>query len=175
MTYNIHPIFVHFPIAFLILYSFIKIVPLYKWFPKIAWGQVRLVLLLAGVIGAFVANSTGEIAEHLVNPNNQLVEMHATFASISTWVFGLLLVGELLAVLNLKIIPQISAKIGVPKLALFLLFIQKILNNNGISIVLTLAGLVAISITGLLGGVMVYGVTADPVAPFILQILGISA
>ncbi len=170
MTYNIHPIFVHFPIAFLLLYSFIKIVPFYKWFPRVAWKQVELVLLLAGVVGAFVANSTGEIAEHLVSPDHNLVEMHATFASLSTWVYGLLLIGEILAILTINIIP----KIGIPKLTSFLLSIQKILNNRSFSIVLALVGLVAISVTGLLGGVMVYGTTADPVAGIVLQILGIS-
>jgi uncharacterized membrane protein len=173
MTYNIHPIFVHFPVAFLLLYSFIKIMPFYKWFPKVSWKQIQIVLLVAGVIGAFVANSTGEIAEHLANPNHDLVEMHATFASISTWVYGLLLIGELLALLNLKIIPQISEKIGVPKMASFLMFIQKILTNRTLSIILALVGLVAISVTGLLGGVMVYGTTADPIAPFVLRLLGL--
>lgn len=170
MTYNIHPIFVHFPIAFLLLYSFIKIVPLYKWFPGVAWKQVELVLLLAGVIGAFVANSTGEIAEHLVRPDHNLVEMHATFASISTWVYGLLLIGEVLSVLTINIIP----KIGIPKLTSFLVSIQKILTNRTLSIILALAGLVAISVTGLLGGVMVYGTTADPIAGVVLQLLGLS-
>ncbi len=170
MTYNIHPIFVHFPIAFLLLYSFIKIVPLYKWFPRVAWKQVELVLLLAGVIGAFVANSTGEIAEHLVRPDHNLVEMHATFASISTWVYGLLLIGEVLSVLTINIIP----KIGIPKLTSFLVSIQKILTNRTLSIILALAGLVAISVTGLLGGVMVYGTTADPIAGVVLQLLGLS-
>jgi uncharacterized membrane protein len=170
MTYNIHPIFVHFPIAFLLLYSFIKIVPLYKWFPRVAWKQVGLVLLLAGVIGAFVANSTGEIAEHLVRPDHNLVEMHATFASISTWVYGLLLIGEVLSVLTINIIP----KIGIPKLTSFLVSIQKILTNRTLSIILALAGLVAISVTGLLGGVMVYGTTADPIAGVVLQLLGLS-
>ena len=170
MTYNIHPIFVHFPIAFLLLYSFIKIVPLYKWFPRVAWKQVELVLLLAGVIGAFVANSTGEIAEHLVRPDHNLVEMHATFASISTWVYGLLLIGEALSVLTINIIP----KIGIPKLTSFLVSIQKILTNRTLSIILALAGLVAISVTGLLGGVMVYGTTADPIAGVVLQLLGLS-
>lgn len=170
MTYNIHPIFVHFPIAFLLLYSFIKIVPFYKWFPRVAWKQIEVVLLVAGVLGAFVANSTGEIAEHLVRPDHNLVEMHATFAGASTWIYGLLLAGELLALLTINIVP----KLRLPKLTSFLISIQKILTHRTISAILALLGLVAISVTGLLGGVMVYGTTADPVAGFVLQLLGLS-
>ncbi len=170
MIYNIHPIFVHFPIAFMLLYSFIKIVPFYKWFPKVAWKQIEVVLLVAGVLGAFVASSTGEIAENLVQPNNQLVEMHSAFAGASTWIYALLLVGELLVLLTPTIIP----KLGIPKLTSFLIFIQKILTHRKLSAVLAFLGLIAISVTGLLGGVMVYGTTADPVAGIVLQILGLS-
>jgi uncharacterized membrane protein len=170
MTYNIHPIFVHFPIALLLLYSFIKIVPFYKWFPRVAWKQTEIVLLIAGVLGAFVSNSTGEIAEHLVRPDHQLVEMHAAFASASTWIYALLLVGELLVLL----IPNIIQKIGLPKITSFLTSIQQILTHRVLSAILAFLGLIAISVTGLLGGVMVYGTTADPIAGIVLQILGLS-
>ncbi len=170
MTYNIHPIFVHFPIAFLLLYSFIKILPFRKWLPKIAWKQIEIVLLVAGVIGAFVASLTGEIAEHLLNPNNQLVEMHATFAGITIWAYGLILIGEIIFFLR----PIIILKIKIPKLGAFLIFFEKILTNKIFSAILAFVGFVAISVTGLLGGVMVYGTTADPFASFVLKLLGIS-
>ena len=56
----------------------------------------------------------------------------------------------------------------------FLIFIQNILLNRFVSIALAILGLIAISVTGLLGGVIVYGVSADPVASFVIRILGIS-
>jgi uncharacterized membrane protein len=169
MTYNIHPIFVHFPIALLFIYSIIKILPLSKWVPSASWKHIERVFLLVGVLGAFVANSTGEIAEHLVKPNRQLVEMHASFASAATWIYGLLLLGEILYLIT----PLLISKLGSSPVIKIILFIQKILLNKTISILLAISGLIAISITGLLGGTIVYGVTADPVASIVLKILGI--
>ena len=69
MTYNIHPIFVHFPIALLFIYSIIKIIPFKKWFPKVTWDYLGFILLIIGVLGAFVASSTGEIADELIQKN----------------------------------------------------------------------------------------------------------
>jgi len=170
MLYNLHPLFVHFPIAFLFLYSIIKILPLPKWFPLVSWKHIERALLVFGVIGAFVAMYTGEIAEELVNPNNKLVEMHSFFATISTWVYTLLLVGEALEV----IIPRISIKItSFTTLNKTLTFIKNTLTNQTLSTTLAFLGLVAISVTGLLGGVIVYGTSADPVAGIVLKILGI--
>lgn len=169
MTYNIHPLFVHFPIALLFVYSLIKIIPFQKWLPNISWKHIERALLLIGVLGAFVASSTGEIAEHLVRPNEQLVEMHAFFASLSTWLYGLILLGEVLYFLT----PFIASKLSITPLNTLLSYIQKILQNRIVSNILAFLGLVAISVTGLLGGVMVYGVSADPVAGIALRVLGI--
>ena len=165
MTYNIHPIFVHFPIAFLFLYSIIKIIPLYKWFPKVAWRDIERILLVVGVVGAFIANSTGEIAEHLARPDRKIVEMHALFASMSTWFYGLLLIGEMIYFINPFVL-----KLNIPQISRLLIFIQNILTHKTISIILAILGFIAISITGLLGGYMVFGATADPIAGFVLKL-----
>ena len=170
MTYNIHPILVHFPIALLFLYSVIKILPVQKWLPKVGWRDIERVLLVAGVLGAFVSLATGETAEQLVRPNHQLVEAHAFFASLATWLYSALLLGEVAAIVN--------ARLGMnsQKWASFLKvtgIFEKILCNKAFSVVLALVALIAIVLTGLLGGVMVYGVSADPIAPAILLLLGI--
>lgn len=170
MTYNIHPIFVHFPIALLFLYSFVKILPFKRWFPRVAWKDIERALLLVGVLGAFAALATGETAEHLVGPNRELVNMHSTFATLATWLYGALLVGEILSVINPIFLPKISSP-GVTKFAQAL---EKLLCNNGFSKLLAFCALIAIFVTGLLGGVMVYGTTADPLAPTVLSILGIT-
>ncbi|HSE56819.1 MAG TPA: hypothetical protein VLB02_01910, partial [Candidatus Paceibacterota bacterium] len=97
------------------------------------------------------------------------VEAHSLFATTATWLYGLLLTGELLAFLT----PTLIQKLQVPQVTTFLVFIQKILTHPALSKIITFLGLVAITITGLLGGVMVYGLTADPLAPLVLRILGI--
>ncbi len=170
MAYNIHPILVHFPIALLFLYSAVKLLPLKKWFPKVSWKHIELALLVPGVLGAFMANVTGEAAEHLIRPNHKLVETHAFMALTATWTYGLLLAGELLYWININLVSKLKSS--------FVLSIfnklRNILINPTISKLLALLGLVAISLTGLLGGIMVYGVSADPLAKFVLNILDIS-
>ena len=169
MTYNIHPIFVHFPIVLLLIYSFIKIIPFDKWFPNVSWKHIERVFLLLGVLGAYMASYTGEIAEDLVQTNESLLKAHSTFASISIWFYSLLLLGELISVFN----PIILSKFSLPKTNTLLLFIQKILTQPILSKILAFLGLISISVTGLLGGVMVFGTSADPLASIILKILGI--
>ncbi len=171
MNYNIHPIIVHFPIAFLFIYSFIKIVPFSKWFPEVSWKHIERSLLLIGVLGAFAALSTGEIAEQLVNPNHQLVEMHSTFADISVWIYGILLLGEIISIINQN---YISHFLQYTKVVKFLAQIEKLISNNILSKILAFFGFIAIFVTGLLGGVMVFGLSADPIAKFVLIILGIN-
>jgi uncharacterized membrane protein len=171
MAYNIHPLFVHFPIALLFIYSAIKIVPLRKWFPTVSWVDIERALLAFGVLGAFAALSTGETAENLIRPNRQLVNMHADFATVATWMYGLLLSGEAAAILLTKNITY-GARLSV--ISRVLKVIERVLRNRTISIVLAIAGLLTLSIAGLLGGVMVYGTSADPVAGFVISMLGIT-
>lgn len=170
MQYNIHPIFVHFPIAFLLVYSLLKIIPLRKWLPGVAWNHIEKVVLLVGVVGAFVAAQTGEIAEHLVRPDHNLVEMHSLFASISIAFYGLLVVCEFLT----PVLGYLIKKFPESKLLVRLQEVLPLVNSGWLKIVLAVLGLVAITVTGLLGGVMVYGVTADPIAPIVLKLLGLS-
>ena len=153
MTYNIHPIIVHFPIALLFLYSIIKIIPFAKWWPNVAWRHIERALLLVGVLGAGAALLTGPIARDLVQPNPELVNAHSTFAYFTALVYSLLAIGEAFAILKLK--ENIFSKGFLPK---FLAFV----------------GLLALTVTGMLGGAMVYGTSADPMLPIVLKMLGIS-
>lgn len=171
MTYNIHPLFVHFPIALLFLYSIIKVVPFKKWFPKVAWRDIERVLLLVGFLGACAALLTGDTAEHIVRPNRQLVDAHSTFASIATWIYGALLAGEITAVINAR--KFIYGK-GYEWVSVTLQFIESVLCNAFFSGLLAVLGFIAISVTGMLGGVIAYGLTADPLSGSLLSLLGIT-
>lgn len=170
MTYNLHPIFVHFPIAMLLVYSVIKLLPLAKWFPKANWKDIELALLFIGVVGSFFALATGETAEHLVRPSRDLVEAHSLFATISTWIYGALLLGEVLAMFT----SWYENKMKNQEILKVVNFLKTNLTNKFYSGVLSFLGLIAISLTGLLGGVITYGVGADPFAAIVLQLLGIS-
>jgi len=169
-SYNIHPILVHFPIAFLFVYSIVKILPLEKWFPAVAWKQIERVLLVVGVLGALAAFATGDTAQRLFHPNRQLVNAHSNFAGASIFIYGILLAGEVLAVFNQKYLSRLHAPAWIVKI---LEFIEKILCNKVLTVILAILGFVAIVTTGLLGGAMVYGASADPLAVIVLKILGI--
>lgn len=138
-----------------------------RWFPRVAWRDIERTLLVVGVLGAFAASTTGEIAEELVRPDHALVEMHSLFAGISTWLYGALLVGELAAWLRnrFQTMPKVLTQIT--------LVLDRVLCNSVLSRIIALAAIIAISVTGLLGGVMVYGTSADPIAGFVLKILGL--
>lgn len=170
MTYNIHPILVHFPIAFLFIYSIIKVLPFDKWFPNISWKNIRSILLFIGVLGACVSLITGDLAREMVNPNTGLVHMHSTFAYLSTWLYGALLLGEIVSVIKSKY----SSVIQSEQIKALLTFLENILRDGLFSKLLALLGIISISITGMLGGVMVYGLSADPFAGIVLKILGIN-
>ena len=173
MIYNIHPIFVHFPIALLFIYSIIKILPFKKWLPSVAWIQIERALLFFGVLGAFTALGTGEIGERLYESKKQIIEIHAVFAGIATWTYVALLVGEILSVLN-NSYQDLVQKIKSESVKNILSKLENILCHKNFSKILAFVGFIAIFITGILGGVIVYGATADPIAGFLLSLFGIN-
>lgn len=170
-TYNFHPIFVHFPIAFLLLYSVIKLLPFYKWFPKVAWRDIERILLFLGVIGIFGALVTGETAEEIVRPNHQLVEAHSFFAGITTALFLILLSGEIASMINAR---NFVYRKGLQWISPLLHVVEKIVQKPIVAGLLAFLGLLAISLTGLLGGVITHGPLADPLAGIVLKLLGIN-
>lgn len=169
MNYDLHPIFVHFPIAFFLLYSFLRVFPWSKKLPVTNWQLPRIVLLIAGLLGAWVANTTGEIASDLNQPDHNLVEMHEWFAGAATNTFFILLILEIISWLPEKIFNHPS----LATIKNILLHFQKIISKRFFFIVLSIIGAVLIAMTGLLGGVMVYGTKADPLAAPVLKLLGL--
>ncbi len=87
MNYNLHPIFVHFPIALLFLYSAMRI---FRWPAKIKavdWTIPRLLILALGLIGAWISSATGDAAAHLTHPDRNILSLHEFMSELSTGVF----------------------------------------------------------------------------------------
>lgn len=168
MTYDLHPIFVHFPIAFFLLYSLLRLVPWSKKLPTVEWQIPRMVILACGLLGAWLANVTGEVARDLNQPNHQLVEMHETFAAFSVNIYVILLIAELIVFIKPEWL-EINYLKNIKPLFIFL----KKITGKWLFYLLSIIGALAIAMTGLLGGVMVYGVKADPLAAPILKLLGL--
>lgn len=171
MNYNIHPLFVHFPIAFLFIYSVLKLLPLARWFPKTAWRDIERSTLVIGLLGALIALATGDAAEELTNYNRQIIEIHANFAGLATALYGMLILGELATFFNERAW-TLSASWDLLKRVSRVL--ERILGNRVVVIILSLLSLIAIMLTGLFGGVIVYGATADPIAPYLLKLFGVA-
>ena len=168
---NTHPILVHFPIAFMTIYAILELIRFQKvknW-PYIV--HIKAFLLIVGTLSSFVALSTGEVAEHLANRDlRPLIEVHSAFASGSVWIFGILSVVYIVSFVsksewNQKLLDSPFSKIWKLKVNIA----NKILNGY-FSVILALAGLVAITITGALGGAIVYGPEVDPIVNFIYKL-----
>lgn len=63
---DLHPIIVHIPVACLGLYTIVEIISRCKKINKENLLMTKYFLLFVGVIGAFIALQSGEIAEHLM-------------------------------------------------------------------------------------------------------------
>ncbi len=176
---NIHPLVVHFPIALLILYSIIEVCRFSFVQKNKFWFYAKLLLLIIGSIGAFFALQTGEIAEHTYGNTNQsihqLIETHSLFATITAYIFiGLAIVYCIKWVESdyrtkswFKSFIQFRF---LRKLWNILYFIKRLIFRSYFLVPLAVIGIVSLTITGSLGGAIVYGSEVDPVVSFIYHL-----
>lgn len=164
---NIHPIFVHFPIALLSIYTLMEILhlPIFRRQPW--WFYTKAVLLFVGTAGGFAAQQTGELAEEGFRGTSTmaLVELHSTYATATLWVFCVLSALYLLEWLRRE---NMWMNITVMHI---LYKIETTLFRSPILILAAIAGLLLVTITGALGGALVYGGDVDPVVSFFYHLL----
>lgn len=163
---NIHPLFVHFPIAFFVLYVALEIFTPQKDIHS-PWHLVKTILLVAGSIGAQVALTTGDMAEQLAG-HSPMLEMHSLFAGITTAVFGILA-----AIYVRDYIIQKWSVLQQYKLTHYIAMLVTFIKKRYLHVVLAVVGLIAVTYTGALGGAMVYGSNIDPVVHFLIGTLGL--
>lgn len=192
---NLHPIFVHFPIALLTLYAVleiaiplkIKFYKLCKWdrpetSPRLAklyqllitpvWNYIKAFLVIVGTVLALPTLQTGEWAEEkfmsyatdyisfVQSEIGQLIELHSTFATATVIIFSILAIAYLLRLLPLLAsLPQSVQAVSTK--------IQNIVLNAYVAPLLALLGIIAITITGALGGAIAHGPDTDPVVQMI--------
>lgn len=170
---NIHPIFVHFPIALLTVYAVLELIRFEKITDQAYYFYVKACLLIIGILTSSLALQTGEMAEDAVSRElHNLVEMHSTFANISTWIFAVLAVVYAVSWISKTEYNQKLIEGGLSKIwNLLLMIANKIMNNSFIMIILALLGLLAITMTGALGGAIVYGPDVDPIVSFFYNLV----
>lgn len=168
---NIHPIFVHFPIALLTVYAIAELLRFKSLRSTAYFFYVKAVLIITGVLSALLALNTGETAEHLQDKSlRPLIEMHSAFATASTWIFVILALAYLVGIIersqyNEKLQNSFFAKIWNIKIR-----VANYILSSYISFIIALVGLVTITITGALGGAIVYGPAIDPIVNYVYHL-----
>ncbi len=165
MSLNIHPIIVHFPVALLTLYALIELIPFAVVRKNKSVQVIKLFLLFIGEMGAVAAGLTGSLASHgsKTNPDIRypnVIHTHSAFAQLTFIVFGLITLLYISQLLN-----QYYKKVSVPELIVTLSTYYWVLAP------LALIGITTLTITGALGGVVVYGPDLDPFTHFVYQLL----
>lgn len=148
LNFNIHPLLVHFPIALLVVYSLLEWVPIKKITNLYYWFYIKATFLFLGVLSTIPTGITGKIIENQFSNRHNLVNLHSNFAITASFVYLILAGIYLLAFLNKKT----RNKFFLP---------------NIVIILLSIVGFLLISITGALGGIIVYGPDLDPFTSFI--------
>jgi uncharacterized membrane protein len=148
---SLHPILVHFPIALLSIYAILECIRFKKFeikaFLVILGSVASLAALASGPEGSAARAWTGFSPSQAFN----LVETHSTCAGITTIVFAVLALSYIIMLLGKKYsVPAFILKIGS--------FVQK----TWVAVPLASIGLIAVLLTGGLGGAIVYGPDIDP-------------
>jgi len=177
-----HPVIVHFPVAALTIYVLLELIPFKKLTTQPYWFYVKAVFAIVGIMGAFAATMTGDGAKALVLsgadgmahqvPNlRHAINVHENWADVTVGVFGIL--GGSYAVLwidRTHILSCFPNRI-FQRLWKLLLKLCHACVETKLVIFLALFGLLAITITGSLGGLIVYGPNTDPVINAVYNLL----
>lgn len=173
LVMDLHPIFVHFPVALITLFALFEILPLEKKFGKMYFISKFLFLCL-GVLMSIPAYLSGGVAEEAIEhgPLHDVVELHAFFAGATMVVAIVLLVIYKLR-FALEYPETLVGRCIVRYVPGRVLEHLRPLTARGFAVFLALALLVLITVTGALGGSMVYGPGVDPIAKMLYKVFGL--
>ncbi len=176
MNLNIHPIFVHFPIALLTLYALGELVYFKKVRELPYVFYCKAIAVIVGTLSAFVTLQTGEWAERAYRNSSatmRIIEIHSTWADGAVIVFGVLAAAYAIAWLNRTTYwnQLLQKQSWLQSTWKVLSVLSRVCIQTPLVLALSLAGLIAITVTGALGGSLVYGPDIDPVVSFIYHLL----
>ena len=174
---NIHPLFVHFPIGLLVVYSVLEIIA-YAW-PSIkrqSWiFPVKAFLLFAGALGAFAALFTGGIAKDLIRHTSNytyVIKVHSTFAAVTTILYVILAMAYLVRIFDRN--GWGNRIVGTNKFLASVWNFKKrfwyLILDTWLLPLIALLALIGMFVTGALGAAIVYGPNADPFVSFVYHL-----
>lgn len=164
---NVHPIFVHFPIALLTLYALIELAR----FPVLERIQslqnTKHFLLFAGTVAALPTLLAGKLAQWSLDvPSGshtaEVIRTHSYFALSTAITFSILSLAYG-SKLYLDHHPQTTNKL--------ILILAGLIRLQPLVLTLAFIGVVLIFITGTLGGTIVYGPDLDPITHFVNRVI----
>lgn len=163
---SLHPAIVHIPIGLLLVYSLFEMFS--ALFPE-SWKQftaAKSPMLFIGLIGGLFALSSGDALSESY-PTIQVLELHELFAQITMWLYGILgftLVG-------IPWLERIKWPAVDGRIMKILLSMHHFFARRTVRFIIAGVGLLALTITGALGGAMTHGSEADPLTSFVTSIL----
>jgi len=163
---NVHPLLVHFPIAFFITYSLFELIPFKLVKKQVYWFHIKAILVILGVLGAFVAGITGKLAEASYPGLKYLIKLHSSINELASAVFVLIAFAYFISWLKKSNI-SFSKLGGLSKL---ILSYENIVLETPLIYFFAITGLLLISIGGALGGAIAYGPDFDPFTHFIYSL-----
>jgi len=178
---DIHPVFVHFPIAFLTLYSFFELISFGKLKRFSSWFYIKLTLVLSGFLFILPTLQSGEIVKARVGrdaPLWEVAQAHENWAYITAFLFGILtLIYLLVWIKDYPECHQVYKRLQngryIGRACRFVFRLVGQIYHSPLVWVVALLGLVAAVVTGALGASMVHGPGADPVMSLVYRILGL--
>ncbi len=168
---NIHPLFVHFPIALLVMYALMEIIPR-AWIFRIKWWRnAKIFLSITGLLATIPTLITGDMAADIIG-ETKLIETHALMAIITVSIFAIPAVFYLVEIFEslgwssrfVKRYPNFKS------IVIFINHTGKLVLNPPIIYMIAFLAIISITITGGLGASIVYGPDFDPVISFIYRI-----
>jgi uncharacterized membrane protein len=165
---NLHPILVHFPVALLTMYAVAELASLVKPIRERAYVfYVKASLLLLGAAAAVPTFITGFIQLGPPQPDSEarrLLLTHYHFAIATLIVFGLLALCYAAAWLTRE-------WTAMPEAWKRRLAWHRYVTESLLAPALAVIGLGCVTVTGALGGAMVYGPGIDPAVTIIYNLL----
>lgn len=173
---NIHPFFVHFPIALLVAYSVLELSgALWPASRRVAWvSPVKVFTLFSGVLAALVALATGGIAEDLIEgaARGYILEVHSPIAGVTTLLYGILAAAYTVRIFEMK--GWGNQLFGSNRFLAPILRLKErlahIVLDTALLWIIALFALIGMIITGALGAAIVYGPDIDPIVSFVYHL-----
>lgn len=168
---NVHPLLVHYPIAFFMTYAVFELLRFKKLTKQPYWFYVKAILVCLGVISAGAAIIAGKIIQPQFTQKT-LVSIHEHVNESATAIFAIMAFCYIVAWIRNTPHNAIPEKFqGFWNVALK---IEDLVLHTPLLFGLVIIGLLLITLGGTLGGIIVYGPKLDPITNFVYSLLVLS-